>query len=170
MVSKHRAYKKIDITFLLILLINTLSIGQKLLIDQPKLLTNSVNSIEEDTYPLLSHDGRTLYFVRTFHPQNTGAKLAGQDIWYSKKDDSGTWLAAQNLSTLNTVDNNVVVGISYTDDILYLLNTYSGPLRQNRIISFSTREADKWSEPEELNLVFRKRQFGAILPAENLSL
>ena len=131
--------------------------GQRLAASEPERLSDSVNSIAEDIYPLLSPNSGGLYFVRAFHTQNNGGELAGQDIWYSEHDDSGNWKTAVNVSALNTVDNNVVVGISSEEDTLYLLNTYSGPLRQNRGISFSAKKGDTWGKPEELDLVFKNQ-------------
>jgi hypothetical protein len=147
---------QLTLAILAIIGITNFCYSQDIVIDEPKELNDSINSNAEDIYPLLSPDGETLYFVRAFHAQNTGGEMAGQDIWFSKKSETGDWQTARNLTELNTEDNNVVVGISATQDTLYLLNTYSGPLRKNRGIAFSTLKGDTiWSDPEELNLRFR---------------
>ncbi|ELR72037.1 outer membrane protein, porin F precursor [Fulvivirga imtechensis AK7] len=121
-----------------------------------KVLSDSVNSQMEESNPMLTNDGRTLYFVRTFSEENMGGKLAGQDIWYSRLKEDSTWSTASNLTSLNTIDNNLVVGISENSDTLYLLNSYSGPLREKWGIAYSTKDSDGiWTAPKEYDVVFK---------------
>lgn len=120
-----------------------------------KLLSDSINGPAEESNPILSHDGRTLYFVRTFSEENTGGNLAGQDIWYSRLKEDSTWSEAGNLASLNTIGNNMVVGLSRHSDALYLLNSYSGPLREKWGIAYSTKdEHGLWTPPKEYDVIF----------------
>lgn len=128
--------------------------GQIRVLIEPTQLGDSINSKSEEANPLLSPDGNTLFFVRTFADNNVGGKLAGQDIWYSKRKNDSSWTFPKNLSELNNESNNVVIGFSQHDSLLYLLNTYSSPLRWNYGVAYSTFVNHFWANPKELNLKF----------------
>lgn len=88
---------------------------------KPQKLSEKVNSGAEESLPILSPDGATLYFTRTFHPQNTGGKWAGSDIWQSKIE-GGQYTSASKSASLNTRANDAVVGTARNGKRLYLLN------------------------------------------------
>ena len=58
---------------------------------EPKNLGRNVNSLEWESQPSLSADGRTIYFVSD---RRTG--LGRRDIWISTLDDNGHWTKAVN--------------------------------------------------------------------------
>jgi outer membrane protein OmpA-like peptidoglycan-associated protein len=58
-----------------------------------------VNTFYNEGSPIISPDGKTLYFFVDGHPQNTLGKEGTQDIWMSKKDDAGVWSAPKHLSS-----------------------------------------------------------------------
>jgi len=89
----------------------------------PVLMGPEVNSDAEELMPLLSPDGKTLYFARFLHEQNTGGKKSGHDIWVSRKED-GEWRGANNFTTINTDLGDAVVGIGNSGKKLYLLNDH----------------------------------------------
>lgn len=122
--------------------------------DAPQKLSDAVNSgASEESMPLISKDGKTMYFVRSFHPDNTGGATGGHDIWYSTKNDDGTWSSASNdLSTLNSKSNNAVAGVSEDGSTIYLVNTYEGKNQSGVGISKSTRSVTGWSKPESLTV------------------
>ncbi len=149
-----------DVFYITIFMISFISLNLKAqiqIITKPIHLGHTINSSSEEVNPLLSPDGNTLFFVRTFADENVGGKLAGQDIWYSRREGGISWGIPKNLTELNTEFNNVVVGLSQSDSIIYLLNTYSSPLRWNFGIAYSTFENEVWSNPKELNLKFKVR-------------
>ena len=118
---------------------------------EPERLRSTVNSYAEESYPLISSDGNTLYFIRTFHQKNTGNPQR-QDIWYSEKDTSGKWTQATNeLGPLNDGDNNAVVGLSRDGYTLYLLNEYTPGPGSRPGVSKSKRTKDGWSPPEAVD-------------------
>lgn len=55
-----------------------------------------VSSAYHDAAPVVSPDGKKLYFFVVDHPQNSSGK-GSQDIWMSTMDDKGTWSAPQHL-------------------------------------------------------------------------
>ena len=110
----------------------------------PVLLGDAINSVSEDVSPLLSPDGKSLYFVRALHENNNGGATGGMDIWRSDKNDQGVWQAAINETRWNTKDNNAVIGISRDGKTVYLLNAY-----KNRDgVVFSKLFNGSWTAPQ----------------------
>lgn len=84
----------------------------------------SLSSSLEESCPLLSPDGQTLYFTR-FDPLATGGKLVGSDIWMSRNNGQDQWGEAIPLpKTLNNKKHNVAIGFDQTGRRMYLLNSY----------------------------------------------
>jgi hypothetical protein len=84
-------------------------------------LPSVVNSAAEEGMPLLSPDGKKLFFTRALFDGNEGGVYAGQDIWISEYS-SGTWKKASNDFGINNKNNNAVVGISADGKTFYLVN------------------------------------------------
>ena len=61
-------------------------------------MDKTVNTFRHEAAPVVSPDGRTLYFFVQNHPDNTFGKDDTQDIWFSKKDEKGVWSPAEHLS------------------------------------------------------------------------
>ena len=58
-----------------------------------------VNSSYHDAAPIISPDGKKLYFFVANHPSNTYGTGGSQDIWMSKVDETGVWSAPEHLSS-----------------------------------------------------------------------
>ena len=57
-------------------------------------LPSFINSSFKEVGPLVSPDGKTLFFSRQNHPENTGGVLDFEDIWYSTRNEiTGNWSA-----------------------------------------------------------------------------
>jgi outer membrane protein OmpA-like peptidoglycan-associated protein len=121
-------FKMKKIVLLLILLSNfllTFSQGNTQYTN-PVRVSSTINSYAEEGYPLISSDGKSMYFVRSFHEENMGGKLAGQDIWMSHGEGADQWTTSSNsFPFINNKNNNVVIGQSRDGSTLYLLNEYS---------------------------------------------
>jgi len=113
-----------------------------------KRLSIRVNSQYEEGMPLLSPDGKTLYFTRSFSPANTGGKYTGSDVWVSRYDPrTKDWGSADNKTfRYNSKGTNAVIGINKPGNTLYLINTTS--TKRPTGIYFTKRVGDRWSEPE----------------------
>ncbi|WP_109832641.1 glycosyltransferase family protein [Reichenbachiella versicolor] len=145
---------KTGFTFLLVAFNFFLSQGQHEFRDHKKMDLGGFEHTE-CSYPILSADQNTLFFVSTFAKDNVGGEKAGQDIWFSQRNDSSQWTQAYNLFALNNKFNNMVVGVNDIDSSLYLLNTYSSPNRWRYGISSSKMKSDSsWTRPLELNATF----------------
>ncbi|QCK15494.1 PD40 domain-containing protein [Mangrovivirga cuniculi] len=59
--------------------------------DEQKSIGDAINSKEDESVPVVSPDGNTLYFTRAHHPGNVGGKSDKGDIWMSKKGSNGQW-------------------------------------------------------------------------------
>jgi hypothetical protein len=75
-------------------------------------LPSTVNSGAEEGMPLLSADGKRLFFTRAMYEGNDGGEFAGQDIWVSDENGSGWGKAGNQLKYINNKNNNVVVGLN----------------------------------------------------------
>ena len=118
-------------------------------------LDTTVNSLFEEIMPMLSPDRKTLYFVRSLSPANTGGKEAGQDVWYSVQQTDGTWSRPFNLGVpINNDANNAVCGISQDGNTLYLTNVYLHKNKMEPGISFTKRDpaGSTWSAPVALDI------------------
>ena len=54
-------------------------------------MDKTVNTFRHEAAPVISPDGNTLYFFVQNHPENSMGKDDTQDIWMSKRDESGAW-------------------------------------------------------------------------------
>ncbi len=124
-----------------------------------EVLDKNVNSEYKELNPLLSPDGKTLYFSRQNHPQNVGGVNDKEDIWYSELDSAGRWQLAQNLGVLNNEGPNFVNTIkAVTPDgksaIMVLLgNKYLDNGKMLAGVSISTNVGGTWSKPVALNII-----------------
>jgi len=120
---------------------------------EAKKLDGNVNSLAEESLPIVSPKGDKLYFVRTFHETNTGGKLAGQDIWMSSRVDGGAWsLATNTFPTLNNQRNNGVIGLSADESTIFLLNAYNPNTVKIHGIAKALWIGNEWSNPYEIKI------------------
>ncbi|HYC87263.1 MAG TPA: OmpA family protein [Chryseosolibacter sp.] len=121
-------------------------------------LDKNVNSEYSELNPLLSPDGKTLYFSRKNHPGNIGGTSDKEDIWYSELDSSGHWQLAKNMGPkFNNESPNFVNAIqSVTPDgktaIMVLGNRYLENGKMLAGVSMSSNVGGQWSHPVALNI------------------
>lgn len=107
-------------------LISHLVPAQNYSFTKPLRLSKNVNSIAEESMPILNATSDTLFFVRSLFQGNNGGKAAGQDIWMSVRNSNGDWnYAVNNFPSLNNYRNNAVIGIDTSGTELYLLDAYT---------------------------------------------
>ncbi len=115
-------------------------------------LGKGVNSKTGEVAPVITPDGKTLYFTRLGHDLNKGKNKA-QDVWFSKVQSDGTWGESENINEpINTSENNAVTTISADGKSIYVLNIYmpDGTLRQG--LSVSKRDKLGWKLPKEVKI------------------
>ncbi len=132
-----------------------LAAGVNSSVDAQKLSTN-VNSDYVEHSPIISPDGKKLYFSRQFHPDNVGGVNDAEDIWVSEMDEeTGEWLPAKNVGPpLNTKGPNFISSMSMVGDkeVLILGNRYGKKGRMYTGVSMSTREGDTFSDPTSIEI------------------
>ncbi len=121
-------------------------------------LDKNVNSEYSELNPLLSPDGKTLYFSRKNHPGNIGGVNDKEDIWYSELDSTGHWQIAKNMGPqFNNASPNFVNAIqSVTPDgktaVMLLGNKYLDNGKMLAGVSVSSNVGGTWTKPKGLNI------------------
>lgn len=121
-------------------------------------LDENVNSEYAELNPILSPDGKTLYFSRRNHPENAGGVNDKEDIWYSELGEDGKWTLARNMGPqFNNAYPNFVNSISsMTPDgrtaIMLLGNKYLDNDKMQAGVSVSTNVGGTWTKPVALNI------------------
>ncbi|MFT4031846.1 MAG: OmpA family protein [Siphonobacter sp.] len=124
-----------------------------------------INSIAKELNPIISPDGKTLFFTRWGHPENMGEAvpesdklLKRQDIWYSELVN-GKWQKALNIGApLNNNSHNSICSISADGKTVLLLNQYNPDGSMSFGISTSEKTSTGWTNPkpviiDNLNLI-----------------
>lgn len=121
-------------------------------------LDKNVNSEYSEYNPILSPDGKTLYFSRKNHPGNLGGVEDKEDIWYSELDENGKWKIAKNMGAqFNNSFPNFVNTITTTPDgksvIMVLGNKYVKDGKKSLAgVSISSNVGGQWTKPVSLNI------------------
>ena len=117
-----------------------------------------INSEAVEVSPLMTYDGKQLFFVRQNHPKNLGIQKS-QDVWMSTWDEN-KWAKPVNFGKpINTDENNAASAVSANRKTLYLLNVYSPNGQLKSGISTSKLENGAWSFPKELKINDRDPKF-----------
>ena len=115
-------------------------------------LSSAVNTDYSDLLPIISYDGKTLYFVRKEDPENV---TPGDDIWYSTLNSQGLWTEAKHMETpLNNSGSNFVISATPDGNTLLLGNSYhkDGSPKEGGI-SLTHRIKGGWSMPENVEII-----------------
>jgi outer membrane protein OmpA-like peptidoglycan-associated protein len=115
-----------------------------------------VNSTYDEQSPVITPDGRALYFTVANHPQNTDGKKDLGDIWVSLWL-GGAWSAPIHAgNVINDVSCNSVAGFSADGNRLFLLNHFgkSGGAASTQGIAVSKRTDSGWSTPENISIPY----------------
>jgi OmpA-OmpF porin, OOP family len=119
-------------------------------------LSENVNSEYAEINPILSPDGKTLFFGRKNHPGNLGGIGDYEDIWYSEWDEEKQeWGLAKNAGApLNTKQPNFISSITPDGNTMVLLlgNAYSEKGNLSSGVSMSRKEGNSWSKPRPLEI------------------
>ena len=119
-------------------------------------LSANVNSQYIEHSPIISPDGKRLYFSRRYHPDNVGGADDQEDIWVSELDEeTGEWKPARNIGPpLNTQGPNFISSITVIDgeEVLILGNKYGKKGRMYTGSSMATRKGDEYSKPVSLDI------------------
>ena len=124
---------------------------------QKENLGKTINSAGQEVAPVISPDGRTLYFTRNYNRANIGG-ADRQDVWYSTLESGASgnppgWGEAVNIgSPINNAGNNAISGMAPDGRTAYLINAYQPNGDLTFGISRSTRTKAGWSQPVECKI------------------
>ncbi|MGK0366462.1 MAG: OOP family OmpA-OmpF porin [Saprospiraceae bacterium] len=109
-----------------------------------------INSAFAERLPIISPDGKTLWFARKYHPQNRGDDVK-DDIWVSTLQGGNTWSRPINVGApLNNEEHNFVFSVNPAGDKLWLANEYNSVKKDG--ISYSTKNGRTWSRPRNVRI------------------
>ncbi len=122
------------------------------IIQKKENLGANVNSPKTEVMPVISPDGKTLYFVRD--SSLTPPNYNDNDIWYSQLTDTG-WTKAKNIGKpLNNEAHNFIFAVSPDNNTVFLngiYNAFGEPLSNG--ISYSNRQkGNSWSIPVPIKI------------------
>jgi len=120
-----------------------------------ELLSDNVNSKAKELLPLITPDGKSLYFTRWNHPKNNGyvGGISSQDIWLAKMDANGQFLEAVHLDEpLNNEYDNSICSITPDGQKALLLNVYDDKGSMQKGISMTNKRGEEWLLPAELTI------------------
>lgn len=119
-------------------------------------LSENVNSPYVEHSPLVSPDGKRMYFSRQYHPENVGGADDSEDIWVSELDEeTGEWSVAKNVGPpLNTEGPNFISSISEVDgeELIILGNRYGKNGRMYTGVSVAKRDGDSFTKPKDVEI------------------
>jgi len=104
-----------------------------------------INTSYNEISPIISPDGKTLYFDRKYCPDNTGGYGDPDEIWCSTLMSNGEWSTAIQIGPpLNDYGPDHVGAVTPDGNTIVLGRTYDG---SEAGISVSHRTASGWSYP-----------------------
>lgn len=110
----------------------------------------NINSDASDLGPVISADGRILYFTRSNHPDNV-PPIDNNDIWYSVLNADDEWTPAKSIGRpLNNKGANFVISALPDGNSLLVAHTYNDDgSPSGGGLSITRRTAEGWSVPKE---------------------
>jgi len=116
-------------------------------------LGNGVNTTYSELIPVISPDGKTIYFVRDNYPSNVGGSdVDHNDIWYTTLQGD-KWTTAKNIGRpLNNVGHNFIIATTADNNTLILNGTYTafGEDGGNGISMSNRLQDGTWSIPKTI--------------------
>jgi outer membrane protein OmpA-like peptidoglycan-associated protein len=109
-------------------------------------LSDAINTAYTENKPMISANGKTLFFARQNAPDNFDGEYDEQDIYFSYYGAKG-WEKSKNIGApLNNEKPNGVVSISPSGETLFLLDSYEDAEAQG--VSVAHRTDSSWTNPE----------------------
>jgi outer membrane protein OmpA-like peptidoglycan-associated protein/Tol biopolymer transport system component len=119
-----------------------------------------VNSANDDLGPVISMDGKFLYFARQNVPENVGGTKDDEDVWLSSWENN-KWTKAANMGkSVNTTLADNLLAVSADNNTLMF--------EEENQLQVKHRTEIGWSAAEKLNLEFKNEldHFVACLSAD----
>lgn len=138
--------------FVLLILEVAVSVGFAQDLLKRENLGPAVNTAAEELCPVISPDGKTLYFVRQGTDKNIGGP-GDQDVWMSTLNPDGSWAEAVHLpGPINDSGYNTVASVLPDGNTLLLLNVYRPDGSHTQGFSYTHRTRTGWSVPQKIEV------------------
>lgn len=130
------------------------------LIAQPLASVDGLNSKLDEQAPVITPDGKTMFFTVADHEQNIGGIHDLGDIWYSKLEGNVWSAPIHGGKLINNSLHNTVAGFSADGTKMYLMGHYeqSGRPVKSQGISVSTFDGQSWSAPKNIVVPYFKNK------------
>jgi len=116
---------------------------------QFKSMGTDINSKYHELRPVVTQDGKTIYFTVEGNPKNPHRD--GQDIWTSTRDENGEWTKAARLSDhINKQRYNGVYWVSPFGNKLLIRGSYNKNGTVSRGFSIVNKIGGTWTDPTPL--------------------
>jgi OmpA-OmpF porin, OOP family len=103
-----------------------------------------INSNFAEVRPLVSADGKSLFFLRRNHPQNLSGEKDRQDIWRSTRELDGTWSSPENPGIkINSKKADAICSVSPDGSEIYF---FSEEITPDKILFKSKRTETGWND------------------------
>ena len=131
-------------------LLTLLLLTTNMAFSQLKSLGDSINSSKYDFRPMLSEDGRVMFFTRQ---NETQLKRDSQTVWMSTKLSNGEWRKAWKLPDyINSQKYNSVYWCSPDAREILLRGCYDSTNKGKRGFSVSINRDGRWTYPQEVKI------------------
>ena len=98
----------------------------------PVNLGDSINTKDAEMAPFIHPDDLTLYFTSNGHPG-----MGGLDLFYSRKDNNGSWMKPVNLGyPINTYADEITLVVNAAGDLAYISSDKLGGKGRQDVYSF----------------------------------
>lgn len=115
-------------------------------------LGEAVNSRWHEMLPIISQDGKKIFFTRESHPDNSG-DVKNQDVWMAAMGKDSNFEAAKNLGyPINNDAHNFAISLSPDGNTLLVGNKYNLDGTMSKGVSISNFKGTNWEYPKPLNL------------------
>ena len=115
-------------------------------------LGSNINSAYREIAPVISPDGKTLYYTRWKHPENLG-NSKNQDVWFSEIQKDGKWGMAKSVGQpINNTEHNAICAISPDGKTILLNNVYLRDGSMAKGVSIATKTATGWGFPTPISI------------------
>jgi OOP family OmpA-OmpF porin len=114
----------------------------------------NINTSYSEILPVVSPDGKTLYFIRADHPKNYAGSMNSQDVWFADISNGMNGAKASKVGyPLNNQRYNMIAGVSPDGNSMMIKGVFdsNGDLLEKGY-SMTYRTANGWSKPEKVDL------------------
>lgn len=126
-------------------------------------LGTHINSKFSEVAPLVSPDGKYLYFTRLNHPKNFISKsekrapevkgIISQDVWVSALDANGNWKEAQNMrKPIHEGSKNAAATIAMDGKSIFSLNAETPSGEYEAGLTKVTLKNERWTNKRRVNI------------------